>query len=455
MERVNALDQRLRTETQRLIVERLRSTFWIAWVGIAGSLLFDVSAGGPPWPIATAKTAAILGLPLAMLVVSRLVERPRSVLVGAGIAVLWLVNLVAVIGGVVTGDPTRVAFVVSFLAFAVAVFVPWGIQAHATWVGLIVVACIVAFNGSNVLGTVPFQSLCAAAAATTSSLYIASSLEKQRMARRRAELLVEQQARDLRAQTVELVAARDEALASTRVRSEFLANMSHEMRTPLHGVLGLTDILLDSDLPPDLHELAESIRRCGQTLSTLVDDVLDFERLAAGELTLRSEVFDPAAVLREATVMLLPTAQQKQLAMNHQVAAELPGLVEGDRVRFLQIVTNLVSNAIKFTDAGEVTIALSVLGRSTAHAILRFEVRDTGIGIPAELHEVIFEAFRQADGSMTRAQGGTGLGLTIARQLAEMMDGRIGLESAPGEGSTFWVELPLRLVDGADLRATG
>jgi signal transduction histidine kinase len=439
-------------DTRQLIADRLVGICWMAFFGIGISLLVDLRGGIPPWPIAVAKSAALVGLPLLGVALRHVPGPSRSALVALGIATVWLIGLVSLTGGVVTEDPMRAAFVASFLALGVSVFVPWGGAAHLALVVLMLAAFAGAFGVMAGAAAVPLQSLFATGAAAGASVYVAFALDLQRRAQAEAERVVRQQAADLRAQAVELVAARDAALVSSRTQADFLANMSHELRTPVHGVLGLADILCDAVTDPEQRELVERIRRCGMTLSTLIDDVLDFERMATGQLTLRQDRFDPTKVLDEIIGILAPMARAKRLHCEHRTDPSCPRLVEGDRVRFMQIVNNLVSNAVKFTDTGQVAVDTNITRSAGQHVGLQVVVRDTGVGIPAELHEAIFQPFRQADGSMTRPQGGVGLGLTIARQLVEMMDGRMGLESAPGKGSAFWVEVPFRVIDAGDLR---
>jgi PAS domain S-box-containing protein len=245
-----------------------------------------------------------------------------------------------------------------------------------------------------------------------------------------------------------LVRAREEALAASRVKSQFLANMSHEIRTPLNGVLGLTALLLDSSLSAEQRELLEMVRTSGRTLHELIEGVLDISKIEAGKLELEAVPFPLCDVVQEAARTVAVRAHEKGLELVVDLAPDLPARVIGDPVRFRQILTNLLANAVKFTPQGEIELTV----HRDAGGNIAIGVRDTGIGVPAERRDAIFEAFTQADGSTTREYGGTGLGLAICRELVERMGGRIWVEPAPGGGSIFRFFVALPAQSGPDDR---
>ena len=294
-------------------------------------------------------------------------------------------------------------------------------------------------------------------------------LERERAARKEAERLLELKSAELfeanrqlleeaaslerkvEARTAELRLATEQAEAAARAKGEFLAIMSHEIRTPLNGVLGMAELLSSSALDAEQARLLATIRHSGEDLLLIINQILDFTKIESGKLELEKKPFEPLAALGHVVDLHRPVAERKGLALSLTERVAQPGLLAGDSTRLRQVLSNLLSNAIKFTPAGEVRVHVDVGPAGPGGARLSVEVRDTGIGIPPERMDRLFKMFSQVDSSTTRRFGGSGLGLAICARLCEAMAGRIGVESDPGNGTTFRFEVRLAQAEASAL----
>ncbi len=266
---------------------------------------------------------------------------------------------------------------------------------------------------------------------------------------------LEQKTSALERQAGQLAEASRRAEEANVAKAQFLATISHEIRTPMNGVLGTTELLLDTPLMPSQRRLVQTAHLSATALLTLIDDVLDLSRMQASKLTLKPTTFELRALVNDAVDLMATTARDKPIDFACTLAPELPERFEGDPVRLRQVLVNLLHNAVKFTERGRIALDVQHRGVVDGAVRIRFEVRDTGIGIAADQFDSVFDAFTQVDASSTRKHGGSGLGLAIVKEIADLMGGEVGVDSRVDEGSTFWFEVPLGIVVPANEAARG
>jgi len=281
----------------------------------------------------------------------------------------------------------------------------------------------------------PYKKIAAGCGLALASFIIVFLWLRQRNATKRAEVLNRL----------------NHALTETsKLKSQFVANVSHELRTPMNGIIGMSTLLLDSPLNEEQRDYAETVLQSAEALLILINDILDFSKVEANALRLQAENFSLCEMLAEVMKLFVLQAREKQIELICSVAEDVPDTVRGDSGRIRQILTNLVGNAVKFTERGEVVLKVSRLSSTGDKIKLMFQIFDTGIGIPEHINpKSLFEPFQQADGSLTRRFGGTGLGLTISKQLVELMEGEINVQSTPGKGSTFQFHIVLQSGGGS------
>lgn len=282
--------------------------------------------------------------------------------------------------------------------------------------------------------------------------HLALSQEEVQRYQHTLEAQVEERTRKLEEKTNEAVDLAQKAQAASQAKTEFLANMSHEVRTPLNGIMGMTQLLRHTPLTEKQQRFVDIADRSCVNLLDVVNDILDFSKIEAGKLQLEHSDFDLQELIGEVMDLFAHRVQSKQVELLSRIREDVPTHLCGDLTRLRQILVNLLGNAVKFTERGEIGVTISRVGQPNEQVMLRVEVRDTGIGIPPAVHEKIFEAFSQADGSTTRKFGGTGLGLTIVKQLVHLMKGTLGLESSLRTGSMFWFQIPVSRASNPESR---
>ncbi|MFZ0256648.1 MAG: ATP-binding protein, partial [Gammaproteobacteria bacterium] len=349
------------------------------------------------------------------------------------------VFLVLLLAGVTTAAlPANAVWLAAFVAFLLPAILPLAVMLMMTGTGMY------AGMGAGVLLYSGFLFLSARTYGASVQQALQRRFENQHLIAglTGANRALEAEIADRREAEQSLQRTMTAAESANRIKSEFLANMSHEIRTPMNGMLGTLELLSESTLDSDQRDLLRTAHHSADALLTIIDDILDLTRIEAGKLALEKQIFDPGHLVEEVTSLFAAAATRKGLELACFVAPNTPTSMAGDPTRIRQILTNLVGNAIKFAEQGEIVLRVQGTASEVDRPALCFEVQDTGIGIRPEVREKLFEPFVQADASTTRRFGGTGLGLAISRRLIKLMGGNIGVDSTPGQCSRFWVTLP-------------
>lgn len=341
----------------------------------------------------------------------------------------------------------------SIFYLAPVIHAAWAMQGRAEWavyVGTLLVTFLAPLGRPGVSEAI-LQS--GRMKGTTVAVLLIIFMRERRQHARDLSRAAEQLEERVASRTAELEALNEKYRQVIAARTEFLSNISHEIRTPLNGIIGTTALLLDSPLDHDQRELTQSMHLSGQTLLSVINDILDLSKIEAGRIEIERLPFHLPATIAEVMRMMAAEARQKGIALELHGEQELPARLIGDRMRLRQVLLNLVGNAVKFTHYGHVHVRTQCVDRNTESAEVKISVEDTGIGIAPQAQERLFEKFTQADSSTSRRYGGSGLGLAISKSLMDLMNGSIGFRSEPGEGSTFWISLRLPLATHAEQAA--